>query len=409
VYNGGQSEPFEKRGPNIMNRIQIPRTGIAVIAASILTGCAAKTAPEMAVQPVAQRPYVIAVRYEVEPALRRPGFDWGAELTDDLTHIRTLGFDTVEATWLTDEQVARLLPAAHEQELAVVTASRKLQDFITQIQSTDLGTDEVRPPRVEWAQHHALRALVLIDHPVVSLLPTLEATMQAVRPTLAEGAEFWVGADAATLETAAQMNGAAVVWRGRVIRDVLAEAATIVGEHRRIVQLELPWEGALADETRRVIAARSSAWVALAGGWTDGVVVSRYRSWAGRDNGLVETDQSMNRRDTAGVRKWLKQVRLFGTRVKGAQAMADASVVWNGDESLSVAALSRGALRWLLVYNTDTERVAAGSIQMPDTWLTKPVTRVVNVQSLQRFEPNEGTATIPVRIAPGEAILFEAF
>jgi hypothetical protein len=117
----------------------------------------------------------------------------------------------------------------------------------------------------------------------------------------------------------------------------------------------------------------------------------------------------MNRRDTAGIRKWLKQLQLFGGRVNGAQARGDADVVWDGDDALAVAALERGAFRWLLVYSTDTDRVAAGSIQMPATWLDKPVSRVVNVQSLKRFEPSADSITIPVRIAPGEAMLFEAF
>jgi hypothetical protein len=270
--------------------------------------------------------------------------------------------------------------------------------------------DKPAAPDIVWAGDDSVQTVLLMDQPTARLLPALEGAIEAVRPMLGRGVGFWVGVDAETLSTAVQLptGSVALVWRGAIERETLAEAASIVSRHRRLVQLELPWEGDLAKESRRVIAARSSAWVGLAGGWTDGVVVSRYRSWAGRKNGLVETEQSMNRRDTAGVRKWLKQLKLFGGRVKGAETVAETGIQRGGDSALEVAALVRGSVRWVLAYSTDTDRVVAGSIRLPETWLGQSVSRVINVQSLKRFEPSEGNVTIPVRIAPGEAMLFEA-
>ena len=390
-----------------MGMRRVARAVWVVAAVALLAGCAER---RPMVEPV-QQPYVMAVRYEVEPALRRVDFDWSEEVAEDLAHIHKLGFDTIEAAWLTDDQMETLLSAAGEVELAVAASSRTLQDFITEEPAVRSASGETAAPDISWAGDEAVRAVVLMDQPTPRLLPVLEGAMEATQPALVPGVVFWIGVDAETLSTAVQVPtpSVALVWRGAIDRELLAEAASIVGGHRRLVQLELPWEGDLAEEARRVIAARASSWVSLAGGWTDGVVVSRYRSWAGRCNGLVEAEQSMNRRDMAGVRKWLKQLKLFGRRVKGAEAVAADGIERDGDDALQVAALIRGSFRWVLAYNTDTERVAAGSIRVPGTWLGRSVSRVVNVQSLQRFEPNEGNVTIPVRIAPGEAMLFEAF
>ena len=402
---------LQKRGQSVMRLRRVARAFWVVAAVVVLAGCAEQ---RPGVEPVVRQrpqPYVMAVRYEVEPALRRVGFDWAEEAGKDLAHIRKLGFDTVEAAWLTDEQMALMLPAAAEQKLAVAASSQTLHDFITEGVGTESATGGSATPVIPWAGNACVRAVVLMDQPTARLLPALEGVIAAVQPVLGLDAGFWVGVDAETLSTAVQLPPPAValVWRGVIDRETLAEAASIVAGHRRLVQLELPWEGDPAEESRRVIAARASAWVGLAGGWTDGVVMSRYRSWAGRNNGLVETEQSMNRRDTAGIRKWLKQLELFGDRVKGAHSVADAEVLGEGDDALEVAVLIRGSFRWVLTYSRDTERVVTGTLRVPETWLGRSVSRVVNVQSLKRFESSEGEVTIPVRIAPGEAMLFEAF
>ncbi|MEK7756739.1 MAG: hypothetical protein AAB385_05965 [Planctomycetota bacterium] len=152
---------------------------------------------------------------------------------------------------------------------------------------------------------------------------------------------------------------------------------------------------------------------ALCAGQTGGVIVDRFMRLPGDPPGLTSPDEPLLPAHSSAIAALIQRARCWGPRLS---ALPASSLISATDSSwLTVTVLGRGARRYVLIFNTSTERFAREEVRLPALILDRSVLRAVEVPpSTDRgagrvIHAQRGQLPLPVELRPGDAALFEVF
>jgi hypothetical protein len=153
---------------------------------------------------------------------------------------------------------------------------------------------------------------------------------------------------------------------------------------------------------------------ALIQGRTAGVVFRRYRRDPADPRGLITTGEALKAADLAAIKQLSTRARRWGPSLRGTRA-EPIDPVAGGAEELSLAALSHGKRRLVLVFNRSTEQYARTRVALPEIIGGRKTVRAVEMPPTpsaaagQVIPAHGGRVTLPVALRPGDAALFEIF
>lgn len=152
--------------------------------------------------------------------------------------------------------------------------------------------------------------------------------------------------------------------------------------------------------------ARLAYYRALAAGLTDGLIVWRFRSWPGEANGLAESDGRIAPGTANVMKRIAERAAEWGPRLAGTRRITEPGLKVDSNR-LRCTAFRRPGRRFILVHNEDTEHFARGTLRVPATLGGEPLSRIVDQDTGTRHLRSDSTLTIPMHLAPAQAVLFE--
>ena len=324
--------------------------------------------------------YWIAARYDVEPRLIGSDFtrDDGV-IGKDLKAIAGLGFSDVVLHHVEDRERRTLLELADAAGLEAAIPHRGFDRFVV--------TGEL-PPQCR-DEHDLLRETPddIIHH-------------SAFHGYVVEGG-----------------RGSAARERSRKLCAQLVRKGTLcisLGDYddnsMAVIDARTVRDGPPGTALERLLAKYHAA---LCAGQTGGVIVDRFMRLPGDPPGLTSPDEPLPPAHSSAIAALIQRARCWGPKLS---ALPASPLVSATDSSwLTVTAFGRGARRYVLVFNTSTERFAREEVRLPAMVLGQAVLRAVEVPpSMDRgagrvIQSQHGQLPLPVELRPGDAALFEVF
>jgi len=335
----------------------------------------------------------IAARYEVEPRQSKTnsvqhsraldltsGFSRNdGMIGDDYKAIAGLGFRGIVLYHVEDDEPRTLLDLADEVGLKAAIPDRSFNKFVMNGELPPLCRD------VDDLLHEAPDEIV--RHP-------------ALHGYILEG-----GRDAAARERSQKLcaqlirNGTTCFLQGD------DEGVPLVIIDARIIR-----EGPPGTALERLLAEYHSA---LCSGKTGGVIVDRFTRRPGDPPGLTSADEPLLPAHHSALSAMIQRARCWGPKLS---ALPMSSLISTTDSSwLTVTLFGQEARRYVLVFNTSSERFAREEVRLSASILNRPVLRAVEVPpSMDRgagrvIHVQRGQLPLPVELRPGDAALFEIF
>jgi len=340
--------------------------------------------------------YWIAARYDVEPRRSKTisvqdsrALDLTSELTrndgvigNDFKAIADLGFSGVVLYHVEDGDRLTLLELADEVGLKAAVPDRRFDRFVVtgglppQCRDENPGAPGLREAPDDIIHHSAFNGYVV------------------------EG-----GRGSAARERSRKLcaqlvrNGTSCISLGDNGDTPLA-----------IIDARVVREGPPGTAVERLLAEYHAA---LCEGQTGGVIVDRFMRLPGDPPGLSSPDEPLLPAHSSAIAALIRRARCWGSRLS---ALPASPLISATDSSwLTVTAFGRGARRYVLIFNTSTERFAREEVRLPALILDQAVLRAVEVPaSTDRgagrvIQAQHGQLQLPVELRPGDAALFEVF
>lgn len=371
-----------RRSWNGVNRHGTPARFVPVMwgIGLLFSGCA--NAPKV---PPAE--FLIAARYDVEPRLIGGGLSQNdSAIRNDFKAIAELGFGSVVLHHVEDGDRRTLLDWAAEVGLKAAVPDRRFDRFVV--------TGGL-PPRCRDESE-----LVRDSH----LAPP--DSNDITRHPAFSGYVVEEGRGSAARERSRKLH-AQLIRRGAIgrlpgINDDALLAVIDAGAVR---------QGPPGAAVERLLAEYHAA---LTAGQTGGVIVNRFARLPGDPPGLISPDDPLLPAHSTAVAALIQRARCWGPGLYELSATS-LNVEKTKSSTLAVTALGRGARRYVLIFNTSTDRFAREEVRLPATIMERTVHRAVEVTpSADRgagrvIHAQRGRLAIPVELRPGDAALFEVF
>lgn len=340
-------------------------------------GCAIQTATRPA-------RYWIAARYDVEPRISGGDLSRNDDVIgNDFKAIAGLGFDGVVLYHVEDGDRRSLLDLADEVGLKAAIPDRRFDRFVV--------TGEL-PPQCR-DENDLLRAA------------RRETPNDIVHHSAFHGYVV-EGGRGPTARERSQRLCAQLVRNGT--------ACILLGDND-----DAPWavidaravrEGPPGTALERLLAKYHAA---LCTGQTGGVIVDRFLRLPGDPPGLTSPDEPLVPAHSSALAMLIQRARCWGPKLS---ALPVSSLISATDSSwLTVTVFGQAARRYVLVFNTSTERFAREEVRLPASILNRSVSRAVEVPpSTDRIggrviHTQRSQIILPIELRPGDAALFEVF
>ncbi len=331
-----------------------------------------------------QLPYLIAVRYDVEPlfvGLGRPA-GW-TTIRRDFQAIARLGFDSVLLDHVEDADRMTLLDIAHDAGLIAPAPDRSVEHFV--------ATGALPPGAVTPRELPRALPKELVGHPAFC------------------GLQVHFGPDPAAADRAGAVVSA---LSGHGIGWVRRGDGRRVGGTRELIRIDpaVPESDAETSHTQWWL---RQFHMGLIRGRTGGIVVDRFRRPADRP-GLAGADTPFTPAQAAAMNEVITRARRWGPRIRGFHAEQVTDAATDG-VALEVSAFTRARRRYLMIFNPAADGFARTSVILPKTIGGATAGRAVAVpagtdQMAGRVvDARRGRITLRVALRPGDAALFEIF
>lgn len=333
-------------------------------------------------RPLPEKPYLLAVRYDAEPRwLAVPEDDRAAVLQRDLRAVAEWGFNAVAVRHVEVGDERMVLDTAQEAGLRAVIASRSLEHFVV------TGVPSMSTDFVE----------------------------RATRGITAHPAFYAVGLD--------EPRGAAAGRRLDDVRSRLRDGGIDVlvvgaGDRRSddrqclaIVDVACLWNGPPGDAKRRMLQQFHDQ---LESGRCGGLIVDRFFRLPGDPPGLERPDSPLVPAQRSALAELLARAQNWGPRLRGL-APSPGVVSADGGDDLAATLFGDNPVRYALVRNGSADRFLrtefplrppknengwGRAVEVPPSGAV-PAGRVILAKN--------GQLTLPVELAPGDAVLYEVF
>ncbi len=330
-------------------------------------------------------PYLIAVRYDVEP--RFVGSEHPAAVSTirrDFQAIAELGFNGVVFRHVEDADRLAMLDIARGTGLKAFIPDRHFERYV----STGLlpagcadVPELVRTLPRKLTDHSALKALA------VSAGNGTDATRRA-----------------ATLAASLRVQRLRCVLLGRNSPPADTEGLAMIDA----AVLDADREGSLLQ---RLLAQFHAG---LSDGFTRGLVVDRFGPLPGSRSVMAPPGEPFSPAQAAAIDALVARARQWGPRLCrfAAQPVVSAAIE---EAHVQITALIRDRRRYVLVSNAGDDVYARGEVVLPELIGGAPADRAVEVlPSTDRIagrvvDAQRGRVTLSVSLRPGDAALFEIF
>ena len=354
---------------------------LAVLLILAASGCARSVK-------VTSHPYLVAVRYDVEPVFAAHGFPQAMDVIQgDFATIAEFGFPTALLQHIDPMDHPALLEGANEAGVRVILPvadagfAQGGKPLGSQGSGKRMRTGRPAPPG--WCTHPAFAGLVSRG----SFGPILSAQAGVLSLNSDENGMPWIGRVAQA--DPGEPRPAALA--------TLDTRALPLGSENSLLEGYLAWFHA-----------------GLASGQTGGLIVDRYRRPSGDPPGVIAPGEEPSPARAAAIKKLVDRARHWGPRLcrLAAQPVAD-----RGENStgFQVTALVGERRRYVLVFNPSLDRYGRGEVRLPELIAGVPAARAVEVPPSTSaaagrvIDARGGRLTIPVTLRPGDAALFEVF
>jgi hypothetical protein len=152
----------------------------------------------------------------------------------------------------------------------------------------------------------------------------------------------------------------------------------------------------------------------LSAGATEGVILDAWAEVRGRHVGLVDAKDEVAVARAAAVKRIIHRAWAWAPPLRG--ALAGTLDGWQcHDRGLQVTLFTRQNRRWAMAWNASSERYVRSELSLPAEAGDRSADRAVEVPGdLGRvggrvYDARRGRITIPLELAPGDAMLFELF
>lgn len=350
--------------------------GVSMLAACFAApwlGCAAPP-PRMAA------PFLLAVRYDVEPTLRprAEAHEWD-RVRADFRAIAEAGFDAVMAVYVTDDARAPIERLAREHGLVVAELDRHLRRFVLTGALPPNTPEPAALLRAPAASGTGSSPLRVVERGVTDEQRARSASL--AHP--ADSPIFFLGGDAPS-----------------------ADPNTLT-----LVRVD--------DETAPAPGSLRESWFGqwhrgLAEGRTAGLLVDRWRGTQDVVAGLEEDGAGLSVAQQAALRELVGRAAAWGARLHRARPVPLGGNS-AGPAGVRIVGLERRDRRYALVWNASESAFARGVVALPSQFGTDAINRAVEVPPTPRESvgqvilPSDGRIMISVDLRPGDAVLYELF
>jgi len=341
--------------------------------------------------------YWIAARYDVEPRLIGGDLAHNANVIgEDFKAIADLGFSGVVLRHVEDGDRGALLALADEVGLKAAIPDRRFDRFVI--------TGGL-PPQCRDEKDLLREAVRIRSSPNCSSADRRIRLTESVHHSAFQGYVVESGRGSAARERSRRL-------RAQLVRHGVPSIS--LGDHD-----DAPWavidaravrDGPPGTAVERLLAEYHAA---LCAGQTGGVIVDRFMRLPGDPPGLISPDEPPLPAYSSAIAALILRARCWGPRLS---ALPARSLLPATDSSwLAATTFGRGARRYVLIFNTSTERFAREEVRLPELVLDQAVLRAVEVPpSTDRgagrvIHAQRGQLTLPTELRPGDAQLFEIF
>lgn len=375
--------------------------------------------------------YPLAVWYYVRGYVPDDAAQARAVLTGDFGHIRTLGFNTVIADAIQDEQRGLLLDVAGSQGLRVVLPHAAGARYIRTGRLPRTGPSSVEAlveaNLQQIGNHPALWMHYLCDAPDVGMAGRLTELARLYR-SRDPAHRVFVPLSRDVPEIVGQADLPVVVWDNFPVAENAPPGQltnrrygtpTSHGETMQAIYAKTPDQAhwALLQAVAlpgRIRMPKPAEWElmhfsALAAGFADGLIVYRYHTDDDPDSGLAGPNHMVPAARLAALRRITKRATAWGPLLRPTRPSP--IDVPTKTQRIETKLLIGAKRRFLLVYNPDVETFAHDTALLPTFVQGQRVARAVDVDEPKRFLPTGDGATIPIELhlRPGAGKLYELF
>jgi hypothetical protein len=359
-------------------------------------------------------PFLVAVRYPVEPLSMAETGDPEHRLSTDFQRIRELGFNGVLAAHVADDRREAVVQAARTQALMLILTDPVLHRFCRAGPASGRAVDiddrlrTVLPPDADGLPR-MLHVGEIGDDAGAGRAAQIAARVERRLPSLPV---------AATVRADLPLPGARLRHITPMVR--VCEPADLTGTFSSPLPLPrpgmmiIPVSGQTEDLVQSVRTWLGMYHAGLSAGATEGLILDAWAEVRGRREGLVDAADSVVVARAAAVKRIIHRAGAWSPRLRGSVVVPLDG--WQcHDGNLRVTLFTRQHRRWVLLWNASASRFMRSELSLPAEAGGATATRAVEVPGDpgvvggRVFDARRGRIAIPVELAPGDAILFELF
>ncbi len=359
-------------------------------------------------------PFLVGVRYPVEPLSMAEAGDPGHRLSTDFQRIRELGFNAVLAAHVADDRREAIVHAARAEALTLILTDPVLHRFCRAGPAGGRAMDIKKRLRAASVPEADGRSRVLhigeiVDDDGVGRAAQIASWAEQSFPSVPV---------AATVRADLPLPGDGLRHITPVVR--VCQPADPTGTFSTPLPLPkpgmmiIPVSGRSEDLVQSVRTWLGMYHAGLSTGATEGVILDAWAEVRGRREGLVDAADRVAVARAAAIKRILHRAWAWAPCLKGSLIVPlDGWQCYDGN--LRVTLFVRQHRRWVLVWNASASRYLRSELSLPAEAGGASVDRAVEVPGDpgvvggRVFEGRRGRITIPVELAPGDAMLVELF
>ncbi len=358
--------------------------------------------------------FLVAVRYPVEPLCLGEGGDLDYRLSIDFQRIRELGFNAVLAAHVADDRREAVVRAARTHTLRPILTDPVLHRFCRAGPVRGATVDIEERLRAAFLLDAAGSPCVLhvgemVDEEGADRAAQIAARAQRLFPSMPL---------VATVQTDLPLPPDALGHITPLVR--VREPLDLAGTFPtppllpKPGMMMIPVSGKSEDLVQTVRTWLGMYHAGLSAGGTEGVILDAWAEVRGRREGLVDATEAVAVTRAAAVKRIIYRACAWMTCLGGSTITRLDG--WQcRDESLRVTHFVRQHRRWVLLWNASVYRYVRSEMSVPVDIGGVTADRAVEVPGDpgvvggRVFDARRGRITIPVELAPGDAMLVELF
>ncbi len=372
--------------------------GVGVVLLLVtLAGCAAPPGGPTA------RPYPVGVAYNLDLATTAAPSASPAAMAADFAQIGQLGFDTVVAPQILGAGWKEAVRAAGQEGLALAGPPREVLYYLRSGRLPN-GCRDVAELAARNSPSELPKIVLLGDVVDAATAERAKGLAGAYRelPNPPVTLALLAGPDVepSMVQPAVGLAACFPEWAGRGPAGAAMRLDCLLHRNETIPRASARW--------------LKQYHAGLAAGLTGGVIVESPSVVPGQWRGQVVGPDRSGRVRGQVLRQIAARASRWGSRLRRV-APRDIRPLGPVSDSLRVVLFSGDKRRFVMLFNTSTERFVRGSVDLPAALGSRPVRRAVRVPDGpyepvgEIAEPHTGGLSLDMDLAPGDAALWELF